>query len=158
METEWQQLLLLGFFSKALAVQSIGDDLSPILMSMAAQNIASEYYRSVSLSYAQAANFQKTKETIKQTREAVAPTKPTKVVLAQAIRESQKTPSEPLRVASDIRRFAVQSRSEAPSESQSEGLNRADAQAEKAAEAMARNARKAKPVFQSDRKTVSLLA
>jgi hypothetical protein len=61
-------------------------------------------------------------------------------------------------VASDIRRFAVQSRSEAPSESQSEGLNRADAQAEKAAEAMAKNARKAKPVFQSDRKTVSLLA
>ena len=127
-------------------------------MSVAAQNIASEYYRSVSMSYAQAANFQKTKETIKETREAVAPTKPTKVVLAQAIRESQKTPSEPLRVAPDIRRFAVQSRSEAPSESQSEALNRADAQAAKAAEAMARNARKAKPVFQSDRKTVSLLA
>lgn len=125
---------------------------------MAAQNIASEYYRSVSMSYAQAANFQKTKDTIKETREAVAPTKPTKVVLAQAIRESQKTPSEPLKVAPDIRRFAVQSRSEAPSESQSESLNRADAQAEKAAEAMSRNVRKRKPLFQSDRKQVSLLA
>lgn len=125
---------------------------------MAAQNIASEYYRSVSMSYAQAANFQKTKDTIKETREAVAPTKPTKVVLAQAIRESQKTPSEPLKVAPDIRRFAVQSRAEAPSESQSESLNRADAQAEKAAEAMARNVRKRKPLFQSDRKQVSLLA
>jgi hypothetical protein len=102
-------------------------------MSMAAQNIASEYYRSVSMSYAQAANFQKTKDTIKETREAVAPTKPTKVVLAQAIRESQKTPSEPLKVAPDIRRFAVQ-------------------------RAMARNVRKRKPLFQSDRKQVSLLA
>ena len=127
-------------------------------MSMAAQNIASEYYRSVSMSYAQAANFQKTKDTIKETREAVAPTKPTKVVLAQAIRESQQIPSEPLKVAPDIRRFAVQSRSEAPSEAQSESLNRADAQAEKAAEAMARNVRKRKPLFQSDRKQVSLLA
>jgi hypothetical protein len=127
-------------------------------MSMAAQNIASEYYRSVSVNYAQAANFQKTKDTIKETREAVAPTKPTKVVLAQAIGESQKTPSEPLKVASDIRRFTVQSRSEAPSESQSESLNRADAQAGKAAEAMARNVRKRKPLFQSDRKQVSLLA
>jgi len=127
-------------------------------MSPSAQNIASEYYRSVSTSYAQAANFQKTKSAIKQTTEAVAPTKPTKVVLAQAIRESQKTSPEPLKVAADIRRFAAQNKSEEARESKSEALNRADAQAEIAARAMARNARVRKPAFQSERKPLALLA
>lgn len=125
---------------------------------MSAQNIAADYYRSVSMSYAQAANFQKTQEALKLTREAVAPTKPTKVVLAQAVRESQKLPSESLKVAADIRRFAVETRSEEVVESKSQALQRADAQAEKAAEAMAQNVRKRKPVFQTDRKPLSLLA
>lgn len=125
---------------------------------MSAQNIAADYYRSVSMSYAQAANFQKTKEALKQTREAVAPTKPTKVVLAEAVRESQKLPSESLKVAADIRRFAADTRTEEVVESKSQVLRRADAQAEKAAEAMARNVSRRKPVFQSDRKPISLLA
>lgn len=125
-------------------------------MSMSAQNIAADYYRSVSMNYAQAANFQKTKEALKLTREAVAPTKPTKVVMAEAVRESQKLPLESLKVAEDIRRFAAEDqRGEAV---ESKVFRRADAQAEKAAEAMARNVRKRKPVFQTERKQLSLLA
>ena len=127
-------------------------------MSASAQNIASEYYRSVSMSYAQAANFQKTQSAIKQAKEAAEPSKPSKVVLAQVVKESQKTPPGTLKVAADIRRFAAQGQVTESVEAESRKIDFPDASAEKVAQVMARNAKRQKPVFQSERKPFALLA
>ena len=127
-------------------------------MSIAAPNIPAEYYRSARMSYAQTVGFLKTNNKGKETSESENSANSGKVVLPQDIGASQKSLSEPLYVAADIRRFSAQSQSEVPLESKSEPLNRFDAHAEKAAVAMVRNARKRKPVFQSDRKPLSFLA
>jgi len=127
-------------------------------MSISTNNIAADYYRSLSASYANVANFQRTQEALKKTNEAVVPTKPTKVTLNAAVRDSQKVPASSLKVSGDIRQFLAKERSSDDVDSRTATLTSTSAEAARVAHAMAQNAKSRKPIFQSERKPLAVSA
>ncbi len=127
-------------------------------MSISTNNIAADYHRSVSASYANVANFQRTQEAIKKTNEVAAPTKPTKVTLKAAVRDSQQIPASSLKVSGDIRQFLAKERSLDDVDFRAATLTSRSAETARVAHAMTQNAKSRKPLFQSERKPLAVLA